>query len=151
MPSASRTVKINASPDVVLGVITDFPAYPTFLPEMDECEVLRVERDANGEPLAFEVRFVVRVIRRLEYTLRLVRDENPAIRWSLVEGVFKVNDGSWVLEPLDGGTVTQATYSIDLGVGMFVPGNIVRSLVEKSLPDTLQRFKQEAERRTASQ
>ena len=141
MPSARRQVDIDASPDILMDVIRDFTSYPTFLPEMEQARIL------SSEESAWEVFFCVRVIRRLEYTLRLVQEGPLDLRWSLVEGAFTRNDGSWKLEPLDGGKRTRATYSIELQVGMFVPGNIVRSLVQRTLPATLDLFKQEAERR----
>jgi ribosome-associated toxin RatA of RatAB toxin-antitoxin module len=143
MPAQTLTVDIDASPERVMEVITDFRAYPDFLPEMEAVQLLRESEDE------WEVRFAVRVIRRLTYTLRLARGGPLKLEWSLIEGAFKANDGSWTLEELDEGARTRATYGIDLQVGMFVPGNIVRSLTERSLPETLARFKAEAERRAA--
>ena len=143
MPAETLAVDIDAAPERVMDVITDFRAYPDFLPEMEAVQILR---EAAGE---WEVRFDLRVIRRLTYTLRLVRTSALKVEWSLIEGAFRANDGGWTLEGLDEGTRTRATYGIDLQVGMFVPGNIVRSLTERSLPETLGRFKAEAERRAA--
>ena len=143
MPSEHQHIEIDASPERVMSVITDFAAYPDFLPEMQSADVLR---SAPGE---WEVRFTVKVIRELTYSLRLVLTEPGRLDWTLIEGTFKANDGSWTLESLDGGARTRASYRLDLQVGMFVPGNIVRSLTERSLPETLARFKAESERRAA--
>lgn len=141
MPAARRTVEIAAPPDTVMAVITDFAAYPSFLPEMQRVEVLHQAQDV------WEVRFSVALVRPLTYTLRLVREGPLRLRWSLVEGAFQSNEGGWELVPLAGGAATQATYEIDVSVGMFVPGSLVRTLVEGSLPETLARFKQRAEAR----
>lgn len=141
MPAALSSIEISVPPDKLMAVITDFASYPSFLPEMAKVELLR------GRPTEWEVRFTLRLIRPLVYTLRLTQPDDLTLRWSLVEGAFHSNDGGWKLEPIDGGTRTRATYAIDLQVGMYVPGNIVRSLVDRSLPDTLERFKVEAERR----
>lgn len=143
MPAQVQSIEIDAAPGRVMSVITDFTAYPEFLPEMQAVEVLRTA------PAEWEVRFTVRVIRELTYALRLRQPSPERLDWTLIEGAFKANDGGWELEPLDGGARTRATYRIDLQVGMFVPGNIVRSLTQRSLPDTLARFKAEAERRAA--
>jgi uncharacterized membrane protein len=140
MPAAQYTIEIDAPVADVMAVITDFERYPSFLPEIDSAEILRAEDNS------WEVRFSVRVVRRFGYTLRLEQEGANALRWSLVEGAFKANDGSWALEAIDGGTRTRAVYSIDLQVGMFVPGNILRTLVERSLPETVGRFKKEVER-----
>jgi len=141
VPSLSRQIEVDVTPGQMMATIVDFSSYPSFLPETQQTEVVL------RESAAWEVRFTVRVIRSLQYTLRLEQDGDRTLRWSLVEGVFASNDGSWTLEPLDGGTRTRATYGIDVQVGMYVPGNIIRSLVETALPRTLERFKAEAERR----
>jgi coenzyme Q-binding protein COQ10 len=140
MPAAARSIDIDAPLPVVMAVIVDFDAYPRFLPDIEHVDILR------SGPTEWEVRFTAKVIRRLVYTLRLVKPSEQVLHWSLVEGVFRANDGSWSLEPLDGGG-TRARYEIDIQVGIYVPGNILHSLVDQSLPDTLGRFKAEAERR----
>ena len=141
MPAARTEIEIDATPEQVMAVIVDFPAYSRFLPEMEESTVL-----STGDG-TWDVQFAVKVVRRFQYTLRLVQESPTRVRWTLVEGSFKVNRGGWDLTPLDDGARTRAVYTIDLQVGMFVPGNILRSLVERSLPDTVDRFKEEAERR----
>jgi len=141
VPAAQRTIEIDAPPEVVMRVITDFGAYASFLSETESTEIMHATKKE------WEVKFTIKVIRRLEYTLRLVLEGPLRLRWSLIEGVFQNNDGGWTLQSLDDGARTLAQYEIDLQVGMFVPGNIVHSLVQRTLPDTLQRFKAEAERR----
>jgi ribosome-associated toxin RatA of RatAB toxin-antitoxin module len=143
MPSSVQNITIQTTPAEMMAVITDFASYPDFLPEMERAEVLL------AEPGAWEVRFTVRVIRQLSYTLRLVQLDPLTLQWSLLEGVFRSNDGGWSLAARSEGGTT-ATYRIDVQIGMFVPGNIVNSLVERGLPQTLQRFKDEAERRHQS-
>lgn len=57
-----------------------------------------------------------------------------------------MNQVRWSLSPVDDGSTTDAIYTIDLQVRMFVTVNILRTLVERSLPDTVSRFNAEAER-----
>ena len=52
--------------------------------------------------------------------------------------------------PNENGTALTAEYFIELQVGMFVPSTIMRTLVERTLPETVTRFKAEAERRAAT-
>ena len=144
MPAAHQTIEIDCAPEAVMSVIIDFASYPTFLHDMARVEVLR------ADAASWDVRFHLNLIRRLTYVLRLTRTSPLELTWSLVEGAFRANDGGWKLEPLDEGRRTRATYSIDLQVGMFVPGNIVHSLVDRALPDTLRCFKEEAERRRSA-
>lgn len=139
MPVAQRSIEIDVPPASLMGVICDFAAYPRFLPDMEEATVLRAEPDR------WSVRYALRIIRRVEYTLDHVREGNTRLRWQLVEGAFKSNSGSWELEPLDGGTRTRATYTLDIDLGMFVPGSVLKTLLEHNLPATLAAFKRRAE------
>jgi ribosome-associated toxin RatA of RatAB toxin-antitoxin module len=141
MPVAEERIEIDVAPDRVMALICDFASYPRFLPQMHEATVLRAEPDC------WVVRFGVVVVRRLEYTLRLHKTSPLQLSWSLVEGAFRSNDGGWVLEPLDEGRRTRATYCIDLDVGMFIPKSVLNTIVGNSLPATLAAFKREAEAR----
>ena len=139
MPSATREIEIDVTPDELMAVITDFESYPEFIPEMVSARIVRQHGDT------WEVAFGIHVVRRLDYTLKLVRVSPTRIEWKLVTGVFKSNEGSWNLVALNDGARTHAEYSIDIQVGMFLPGSLVRSLVGKSLPSMLGKFKERAE------
>ena len=141
MPSARQSIEVDATPERIMAVLTDFEAYPHFLPEIEQVEHIRAEGDS------WEVRFHAHVIRPLQYTLRLERRGVERLCWTHVSGLFTSNDGSWELEPLEseGSPRTRATYTIDLVLGVFVPQALVNSLVGVSLPDMLGRFKERAE------
>ena len=144
MPKAHHEADIDVAPEGVMAVILDFEAYSKFLPEIVKCEVV------GTDDQQWDVRFTVKVIKRLEYTLRLRQVSPTQVRWNMLDGPFKSNDGGWDLESIDGGDRTHASYFIDLQVGMFVPSSILRALVERTLPETVHRFKQEAEARKAA-
>jgi ribosome-associated toxin RatA of RatAB toxin-antitoxin module len=143
MPAAQRSIDVDVAPSALMAVLVDFAKYPTFLADMEEAVVLRGEPTAA--PSVWTVKFSVRIIRRLSYTLRLERDGDRALRWTLVEGMFRSNNGGWTLEPLDGGARTRATYALDVDIGMFVPGSVSKTLLEHNLPATLAAFKARAE------
>ena len=44
MPSATREIEINVTPDELMGVITDFESYPEFIPEMVSARIVRQQR-----------------------------------------------------------------------------------------------------------
>ncbi len=136
MPSARQSIVMEATPQAVMAVLTDFESYPAFLPEILEVETLSAGDDS------WEVRFHAHVIRPFQYTLRLQRHGDTRLSWTMTSGIFTANDGAWELEALedDGVVRTQATYSIDLVLGVFVPQALVNSLVGESLPATLERF-----------
>ena len=143
MPASIQHVDIDAPIEQVWSTVVDFASYPQFLPDLGAVELRR------AGPPTWEVAFALHIVRDLRYTLRLTSPEAWTLRWTLVEGAFQRNEGGWALQAL-GPNRTRATYEIDVQVAMYVPGNVVRTLVDRSLPDTLARFKAEAERRAAA-
>jgi len=134
MPAAAHEIEFAAPPGAVMEVLVDFERYPEFLPEMRAARVLR--RDDHS----WEVAFTLELIRRVQYTLRLERDGESSLRWSMVEGIFRSNDGAWRLAP-QGADATVARYEIDLDPGLYLPGSFVQTLVTRLLPEMLGRFK----------
>lgn len=139
MPAASRSIEVDVPPAALMAVILEFGRYPEFVPDMARSTVLR------HDGRTWSVAFTLRLIRNLEYTLLLEQVDALHLSWSMVEGVFKANNGGWELEPLDDGRRTKATYSIDLDLGMFVPGSVMKTIVEVNLPVMLESFKRRAE------
>jgi coenzyme Q-binding protein COQ10 len=138
MAGAAQHIVVDVPREDLFEVIRDYVNYPEFLSDMESVEVKKREGDVA------EVEFTLNVIKRLRYTLRLVETAPEGLSWTLVEGMFKRNEGGWTLEELPGGR-TRATYRIELTVGVFVPGSIVNRLVGKTLPATLEAFKKRAE------
>lgn len=146
MARAEGEIVVPASTAEVMAVLTDFTAYPDFLPWIREAEVLRRERGTEHE--AWEVRFSLHLIRPLQYILRLEREGEDRLRWTLVEGIFRANDGGWSLHAAgDDGEQTTIRYEIALQVGSYVPAGILRSLAGRDLPDLLGRVRDEVLRR----
>ena len=92
MPSARQSIEMNATAAAVMAVLTDFAAYPEFLPEIRAVEVL------SAQDALWEVRFHAHVIRPFQYTLRLERHGETRLSWSMIDGLFTSNDGAWELE-----------------------------------------------------
>ncbi len=139
MPCANQTIQVDVPPERFLAVLTDFHRYPDFLNHVRATRVLREEE------AAWEVEFELNLIRPVRYILRLEQLASNGLKWSLVSGLFRSNDGSWTLEPMDDGKGTRATYTIDLQIGVFLPGSLVNTLVGRELQDMLQAFKLRAE------
>lgn len=138
MPQAQRTIVVDVPPEKLLEVINDFDSYPEFLPEVKKISVSN--RTANSADVTYEVD----VIKRIQYTVRVV-NEGMTVRWSLVKGdMMKKNEGSWQLRP-EGEGRTHATYSLELGLSGLIPSSITTKLAETSLPALLQNFKNRAE------
>ncbi|OJH37060.1 type II toxin-antitoxin system RatA family toxin [Cystobacter ferrugineus] len=139
MAGASRSIVINAPPEKLFDVITQYEKYPEFLSEVKKIRVL--ERKENTVKIQYEVD----VIKTIRYTILVTEERPKRMSWTFVEGeVMKDNKGSWVLEP-DGQGGTKATYTVELALGPLVPKAIVNALTETSLPKMLESFKRRAE------
>ncbi|KFA88537.1 type II toxin-antitoxin system RatA family toxin [Archangium violaceum] len=140
MPGASRSIVVNAPPEKVYDIVTNYDRYPEWL---DEVKKIRTsDRKGDEVKVHYEVDFKIKTIR---YTI-LAREEKPKrMSWSFVEGeVMKDNKGSWVLEP-EGEGRTKVTYSVDVAVGPLVPKAILNALVDQSLPKMLDALKRRSE------
>jgi ribosome-associated toxin RatA of RatAB toxin-antitoxin module len=140
MAKVNRSIEINATPEHVFKVITDYEKYPEFL---TGAKRVTAKRNGNTVDVTNEIAVVGTSIK---YTLRMVEKAPHEISWSLVDGQFmKSNDGLWKLESAGEGK-TRAHYSIDIGVGMLVPKSVINGLVDSGLPKMLEEFKARAEK-----
>ena len=138
MARIEQTVEIAVPREDFYRLITDFDSYPTFLSDVLAVNIQRQEESV------YDVEFTVRVIRKLQYVLRLVGTPHEGLTWSFLGGrLFKRNDGGWKLTDCDIGT--RAVYTIDIEVKAFVPKAIINQLVGITLPSMLDQWKQRAE------
>ena len=145
MPSASRSITINVPAEHLFELITDYESYPEFIPETLGVEVLKRTKNKKDGSRVSEVKFDIKVIKQVDYTLRLTEEPNERVSWELVEGrVFKTNNGSWDLKAAGKGKV-EATYSVEITLGLLVPQAITNMLVGSSLPKMLEQWKDRAE------
>ena len=139
MAGATRSIVINAPPDKVFDVITNYERYGDFLPE-----VKKVSTSArNGSQV--KLHYEISLVKTIRYTILVTEERPKRMSWTFVEGeVMKDNKGSWVLEP-EGEGKTKATYTVDVTVGALVPKAIINGLVDQSLPKMMEAFKRRAE------
>ena len=142
MPHVQYKVEKGVDPHLLMSVITDFDSYTQFIPEVIDANIR-----TKGPPV-WEVRFVLRVIRPLEYRLRLELCSDLELRWSLIEGFFSINQGYWKLNPTEKGCSIE--YNIFVQLETFLPTSIAKKLQERSIPILIQRFVDEANQRLVS-
>ncbi|MBS2022974.1 MAG: SRPBCC family protein [Deltaproteobacteria bacterium] len=139
MAQATKSIVINVTPEQLFDIINDFAKYPEFLPEVKKTAVA----DAGG---AKDVTYTIEIMgKAVSYTLKHAGEKPNKATWTFVKGeMMKNNVGSWALKAVPGGT--EATYTIDLKLGTFVPGFVEKALAETSLPALLDNFKKRAEK-----
>jgi ribosome-associated toxin RatA of RatAB toxin-antitoxin module len=128
----SSSIRIDAEPSAVMGVIADFPAYPEWADFVKTAEV--VQADGEGRPL--EVRFVLDAgVIKDDYVLAYDWHSDRRVSWHLVSGkVQRTQDGSYELADSPGGG-TDVTYelAVDLNIPMI---GMFKRKAEKVITDT---------------
>ncbi|MBS2024805.1 MAG: hypothetical protein JST92_20610 [Deltaproteobacteria bacterium] len=71
--------------------------------------------------------------------------EAPAPKDGIVR--LKINEGSWTLEPLDGGKRTKATYYLFTDPGGSIPGFIANKANTQALPDLFEAVRSHCEKK----
>ena len=140
MAGAEQSIEINATPEVVYGIITAYEHYPEFLEDVSAVRVLE-----RGDGFA-RIEQTLSLVKEVTMTLKLTEVPNERVTWVTEGGsrFLKKNDGSWRLEDLGNGR-TRATYGLDVEVGMWVPKKIIDKMTGSTLPKTLEAFKKRAE------
>ena len=139
MTQARRSIVIDVEPKVLYDIIVDFEKYPEF-----QSDLTNVKIDAhNGNE--WTVTFTLHIIKKFDYVLHLKGKPYESVTWSLAKkGFMKKNDGGWELKDLGNGQ-TEATYFLEVDLGLLAPKGIVNMLLSTNFPKMLQSFKERAE------
>lgn len=143
---ATFTVDVACAPQTFYEVITDYPAYPQFVPSQRAGRILRRDHGSPTErfAVAMELSLVGKAVR---YELAAEGVAGHSLTWSLVSGDFmRENAGAWLLDELPNGH-TRATFYMAVVLKGWLPGGLVNGLLTKTCPATVHAFKAEAERR----
>jgi len=144
--------EIDSPPPAVFRVLTDFARYKETMPYTDESTILSTE-EADGKIKAWLFYSVVNapLVSKRDYTIR-VADESDwkdgkgfmKTHWALSDkgpipkkGIVRTptNDGSWLLEPIDDGKKTRATYLLFTDPGGSLPIWIANKANSGAIPD----------------
>ncbi len=128
------TIEINATPEEVMEVITDFDAYPTWAQGIKRAEVKK--KDTQGRPKEVWMEASSMGI-GAKYTLTYTyRAKNGGLSWKSkdAQGAVKSIDGEYTLEPA-GDDTTKVRYRTSMELGIKVPG-FMKKQGERMIIDT---------------
>ena len=135
--------EIDAPPEKVYAVVTDFEHYAEFMPYLEESKVIRRTDDEvvtwaiMNAPLVSRRDWVVRIklnpTTKAGTTWTVSKEGGPPESDKAVR--LKINDGSWTLDPLDGGKRTRATYYLYTDPGGSIPSWIANKANTAVLPE----------------
>jgi uncharacterized membrane protein len=123
---ATQQMVIDASPQRIWEVLTDFDDYPSWAHDLKSVTV--VDRDEEGRPRDVAFRAAA-MGRSTSYTLRYDYDRAPdVLAWRLVKGdITRKLDGSYELRPLDDTPGrTEVTYHLAVDLLVPLPGFVKR-------------------------
>jgi ribosome-associated toxin RatA of RatAB toxin-antitoxin module len=141
---STQSIEVDASPERVMAVIADFPAYPEWAKAVRETEVLAENDDGSAKQVRLTLDAgPIKDVYTLEYDWET---DGLAVSWRLVKGQMqKAQNGRYQLEPSSGGTKVTYTLSVELALPMI---GLLRRKAEKMVMDTALK---ELKRRVESQ
>lgn len=137
-------VDIDASPELVWKVMTDCATAGKLMTNLSSCKVL-----SGDQRRGWDVREHVTRRNLIFPGMRIVfrSDYEPVsrIRFRLVEGDLKIEQGEWRLQPLADGKGTRVFYDNRLAVDWPIPKSMMREALRKDTPKVLSNLRKTCE------
>jgi ribosome-associated toxin RatA of RatAB toxin-antitoxin module len=139
---AEGSTEVYATPAEVMAVVADFEAYPDWVGNLEEVEVLTRDRRGRGTRVAFRLRTPMG---DQAYTLAYrYQPKDAGVTWTYVEGTLDDLAGSYTLEPAADGA-TRVTYRLEVTLGMPLPGLVKRQAARQIVRSALSDLKRRVE------
>jgi hypothetical protein len=140
--SASATVRIHASREIVWALITSCPESLRMVPGLEICDVLETAPDQTWQMIRHVMNYSW-YVPKLTYVIRATYNRPAMVSIERISGDLRTLRGSWELK--SDGDYTIAHYTVDLAPGFWVPNWIVRTALRKDLPKMLRALRSRAE------
>ncbi len=128
----TSSIVIAADPAAVMGVISDFEAYPSWAQGVKKAEPVE-QGDDDGRPAEVYFELDASPIKDA-YTLRYDWHGDDSVTWTLVEGkMLRAMDGAYELDDQGGSTEVTYRLAVDISIPMI---GMLRRKAEKVIIDT---------------
>ena len=139
---AEGAAEVHATPAEVMAVVADFDAYPDWVPNLEQVEVLARDRRGRGTKVAFRLGTPWG---EQAYTLAYrYQPRDAGMSWTYVEGTLDDLAGSYALEPAGDGA-TRVTYRLEVALGVPIPGFLLRQAARQVVRSALGDLKRRVE------
>jgi ribosome-associated toxin RatA of RatAB toxin-antitoxin module len=139
---AEGSTEVYATPAEVMAVVADFEAYPDWVDNLEEVQVLARDRRGRGTRVAFRLRTPMG---DQAYTLAYrYQPKDAGVTWTYVEGTLDDLAGSYTLEPAADGA-TRVTYRLEVALGVPLPGLVKRQAARQIVRSALSDLKRRVE------
>lgn len=129
-------IDIEASPQQVWTVMTDCATARKLMTNLIRCKVLSGDQ-ARGWDIREHVTRRNLIFPGMRIVFRSDYEPYRRIRFALVEGDLKSQQGEWRLQPLRGGKATRVFYDNRLAVDWPVPKAMIREAMRRDTPKVL--------------
>lgn len=143
-PKVVAKATIDLPPEKIWKVVSDCAHYKDRMPHIASSKLLKQEGN----------RFTCKVTIAMPFPFSNLTAETIAVhdesadgmtrRWKLVQGDYKVNEGSWEVKPTDGGKKSLVIYTVHAEPNTSLPAWIREAAQKKALPEMFERVKAEA-------
>ncbi|MHB2027763.1 MAG: SRPBCC family protein [Acidimicrobiales bacterium] len=142
---ATESITVNAPPDSVYEIVTDFEHYVDWASDVKRIDV--VERDAGGRPVEVEFRAAA-FGRSTNYVLRYDYENAPhVLAWHQTQGdLTAMLEGRYQFDPDGAGTLV--TYDLEVELLVPIPSFIRSRAASRIQHQALRELKVRAERRS---
>lgn len=142
----TQRMAVEASPQRVWDVLTDFGAYPSWARGLKSVDVVARDQEGRGLEVAFRA---AAMGRSTSYTLRYDYSRAPhVLRWALIEGdITRLLDGSYELIAVNGNPHrTEIVYNLTVDLKAPLPGFVKRRAQAHIIHTALQDLRDHLER-----
>ena len=144
--STRSTITIDAPPSEIIDVIADLEAYPEWVKDMKDVEIL--SEDGDGWPDRARLTLDAGPIKdtySLDYTWDVDEDGLGSVSWTLVEAtILKAMDGTYTLEQVGEGQ-THVIYDLAVDINIPMLGMIKRKAAKVITDTALKELKKRCE------
>lgn len=137
-------VDIAAPAEKVWAIMTDCATAGLMITNLSRCRILSGDQ-RRGWDIREHVTRRTFVFPSMRIVFRSDYEPFSRIRFHLVEGDLKVEQGEWRLQPLDGGKRTRVFYDNRLAVDWPVPKALMREALRKDTPKVLMNLRRACE------
>lgn len=141
-------VDIAAPRALVWAIMIDCARAPVLMVNVKYCHVL--SRDPAGRWDVREQVSKASLLPSVRIVMRSDYDAPHTVQFHRTDGDFKVLEGEWRLEPLDGGSGTRVFYLSRMSTPFAAPGFLMRAAIRSSLPATLENLRKASELQVAA-
>lgn len=114
---------INAPPETVWQVLTDFAQYPHMFRRLESCRVTKQEGNLVWTESDLKPHVFVRTQR--QHTINDLSGKPSVLDWKVIDGNFKTVIGKWELSPIDKGNRCAVIYTLAVDTGPVIPKFLV--------------------------